>query len=362
MHGKYGAWDPEGWYDKETDYYYQISGGDVAGFFRSRDMRDWEYLGDFIDQKDRLRHDFEDLSCPDFFSIGNKHMLVFISHNLGSQYYLGEFKNGRYKVESHRRMNWAGGTFFAPEQLVDDKGRNIIWGWVLERKPEIIEWAQFWDEEGENPQRYPEEGWSGIMSLPRVISLSNEGEVLINPPNELAALRLQGSEMNNVKLEPKTDLELEMRGKSLEIKVEFEGAASSYGVKIFSSKDGREETVIKYDPSQKEVVIDFSKSSASANGQVAMLPNCMFEPKLEGFTEKVSEQRVPFELGQDENLQFDIFIDRSIVEFFVNGRKCITQVVYPELEDSDRVKLFSDNVGITVVKAQVWSMAQINMY
>ena len=25
-YGKYRAWDPEGWYDKATDYYYQISG------------------------------------------------------------------------------------------------------------------------------------------------------------------------------------------------------------------------------------------------------------------------------------------------------------------------------------------------
>ena len=105
MHGKYRAWDPEGWYDKETDYYYQISGGEVAGFFRSRDMYDWEYLGDLIDQNNRMRLDFEDLSCPDFFSIGDKHMLLYISHNLGSQYYLGEFKNGKYHIDKHARMN-----------------------------------------------------------------------------------------------------------------------------------------------------------------------------------------------------------------------------------------------------------------
>ena len=39
-----------------------------------------------------------------------------------------------------RRMIWPGGTFFAPEQLVDDRGRNIIWGWVLERKTENVKY------------------------------------------------------------------------------------------------------------------------------------------------------------------------------------------------------------------------------
>lgn len=51
-------------------------------------------------------------------------MLLFISHNLGTQYYIGTFGKGKYIVEQHGRMNWPGGTFFAPEQLVDDSGRN----------------------------------------------------------------------------------------------------------------------------------------------------------------------------------------------------------------------------------------------
>ena len=139
MEGKYRAWDPEGWYDKEAGVYYQISGGNPAGFFKSKDMFKWDYLGNLIDQNNRMRYDFEDLSCPDFFQLGDKHMLLFISHNLGTQYYLGDFKNDKYTVEKHGRMNWPGGTFFAPEELKDDKGRHIIWGWVLERKPKHLE-------------------------------------------------------------------------------------------------------------------------------------------------------------------------------------------------------------------------------
>ena len=347
MYGKYRAWDPEGWYDKETDYYYQISGGEVAGFFRSRDMRAWEYLGDLIPQNDRKRLDFEDLSCPDFFTIGDKHMLLFISHNLGTQYYLGTFKNGKFTVEQHHRMNWPGGTFFAPEQLVDDKGRNLIWGWVLERKPEHL----------------PDFGWSGVMSMPRALSLSSDGMLEIHPPEEFMSLRLDGVEEKNVTLTANSEKELDLQGKSMEIQVEMKGGfQSQFGVKVFCSPDGKEETIIAYDPTTKELVIDFAKSSVSGNGQTTMRPNCMRPPELEGFTEPVSEQRAPFELKEGESLKLDIFIDKSIIEVFANGRQCVTQVVYPELPESNGVKLFSGGEKVSVPKVNVWKMATTNLY
>ncbi|NND07778.1 MAG: hypothetical protein HKN87_15485 [Saprospiraceae bacterium] len=347
MHGKYDAWDPEGWYDKKTDYYYQISGGDVAGFFRSKDMYEWEYLGNFIDQDDRRRHDFEDLSCPDFFAIGDKHMLLFISHNLGTQYYLGEFANGKYHIEQHGRMNWPGGTFFAPEQMVDDKGRNLIWGWVLERKPEHL----------------PDFGWSGIMSMPRELSLDEAGMVQINPPEEFRALRYGGINHETVTLMPDQEYKLDISGKALEIKVTLPAASAASGaVKVFCSPDGREETLIKYDRNNAELIIDFSRSSRSGDSKTTMPPNCMRQPELEGFLNNVSEQRAPLTLADNESLELTIFIDRSIIEVFANGRQCMTQVVYPELETSEEVKFVAGLKGATFEKVLAWRLHRSNTY
>jgi beta-fructofuranosidase len=345
MHKKYRAWDPEGWYDKDADCYYQISGGDVAGFFKSKDMLEWEYLGDLIDQDNTMRHGFEDLSCPDFFTIGDKSVLLFISHNLGTQYYTGTFADNKYTVENHGRMNWPGGTFFAPEQLVDDKGRNIIWGWVLERKPK-------------NLKNY---GWSGIMSLPRVLNLSEKGEMRINPPKEVEAIRTSGIDEDIITLKPNSEKVLPIKGKSLEIKLEIESASETpYGVKVFCSPDGKEETIIKYDPVAKELVIDFIKSSV--NGPVKMSSTCMGKPQLPEFGDKVSEQRAPFELKEGEKLELDIFIDRSIVEVFANGRQCVTQVVYPLLEQSNEIVIFSGDREVKASNINVWEMAQTNAY
>ncbi|MDH3244829.1 MAG: ThuA domain-containing protein [Saprospiraceae bacterium] len=347
MYGKYVAWDPEGWYDPTTDYYYQISGGDVAGFFRSKDMYDWEYLGNLIDQSDRKRLDFEDLSCPDFFSIGGKHMLLFISHNLGTQYYLGEFKAGKYHLERHARMNWPGGTFFAPEQMVDDRGRNLIWGWVLERKPEHLK----------------DHGWSGVMSLPRVISLANDGSVLINPPEELERLRYDGIAENNIELAANAEKRLSLRGKAMEVKLEIDPEyLSSIALKVFCSQDGREETVIRYDPTSEQIVIDFARSSVSGGGETKVRPNCMRPPELEGFTEDLSEQRAPLALKEGESLKLDVFIDKAIIEVFANGTQCVTQVVYPELQESDEIVLTTGDVPAKVRKMEAWKMRATNPY
>ncbi|MCO5240094.1 MAG: glycoside hydrolase family 32 protein [Chitinophagaceae bacterium] len=347
LEGKYRAWDPECWFDKKTDHYYQIAGGEIAGLFKSKDMYKWDYIGDFIDRKNNRLFKYEDISCPDFFSIGDKDILLFISHQLGTQYYIGKFEKDKYTIEKHGRMNWPGGTFFAPEQLVDDKGRNIIWGWVLERKPAHL----------------PNYGWSGIMSLPRVLTLSKSGEMQINPPEEIKNIRLPGG----LKEKPgiiaaNTEKVVSMEGTSLEIKVDFKGAEKSpYGVKVFCSPDGREETIIQYDPVAKEIIIDFIKSSF--HNPVEMVTHVIVKPeKIEGYGSTTSRQRAPFELKKGEQLQLDIFIDRSIIEVFANGRQCVTQVVYPELKTSTQVKLFATGEPVVAGNLEVYEMSETNSY
>lgn len=344
--GKYTAWDPEGWYDQASETYYQISGGNPAGLFKSKDMYTWTYLGHFIDQDKRINNRFEDLSCPDFFKMKDKNVLVFISHYMGTQYYIGTFKNDKYVVEKHGRMNWPGGTFFAPEQLVDDKGRNIIWGWILERKPSHL----------------PDYGWSGIMSLPRVLTLSDENEMLISPPKEVEKLRLNRHVDNDMHLNPHEEKALSIQGKALNISLEIEYQKQSVcGVKVFCSPDNQEETIIKYDPKRKELVVDFKQSSVKA--PVKMQKYCMMHyPPTENAEGEVSEQRAPLDLKPGEKLKLNLFIDKSVIEVFANGKQCITQVVYPELPLSNNVKVFSGDGEAYISNIEAWEMAETNSY
>ncbi|MDR1682103.1 MAG: glycoside hydrolase family 32 protein [Candidatus Symbiothrix sp.] len=346
MFGKYVAWDPEGWYDKTADTYYQISGGNPASFFKSGDLKTWQYLGDFIDPAERRNNAFEDISCPDFFKIGNKNVLLFISHYMGAQYYIGTFANDKFKIEKHGRMNWPGGTFFAPEQLIDDKGRNIIWSWILERKPAHLK--NF--------------GWSGIMSLPRVLSLSEDDELQINPPEEVKRIRINEQKEKNQLLDPHSEYQLAANGKYMEIQMELMGGQKSpYGLKVFCSPDKREETLIQYDPVAEELIIDFRKSSVHAPVEFPQYCMTYYPPEtdVEGI---VSEQRASFKLQKGENLQLDVFIDRSVIEVFANGRQCVTQVVYPELPESDGIVIFSGSETVHAKNITTWEMSATNPY
>ncbi|MBL1411460.1 glycoside hydrolase family 32 protein [Sphingobacterium faecale] len=342
----YTAWDPEIWYDNTEDCYYQISGGNPATLFKSRDLKNWIFLGDFIESDKRLNLDFEDVSCPDFFKVGDKYVLLFISHMRGAQYYIGTFANDRFTVEGHGRMNWPGGTFFAPEQLVDDTGRNIYWGWIIERKPVGQEWKY---------------GWSGILSLPRVFSLSENNEVTIAPAEELRTLRYNHYNHQGIKLTAGTKEILTAKGKSLEITARFEKGSGTFGLKVFASPDGREQTIIKYDTKTEELIVDFKNSSIHA--PVLMPDYCIKYYQPSDFVETlVSQQRVPMKLKEGEPLSLQVFIDRSVIEIFANGRKCVTQVVYPQLMDSEQIILFSETGAVDVEDIHVWHMAATNSY
>jgi sucrose-6-phosphate hydrolase SacC (GH32 family) len=292
-----------------------------------------------------MRNDWEDFNCPDFFKLDGKYVALGISHNLGVLYYIGDFENEKFTHENFGRMTWPGGSFFAPETLVDDKGRRILWGWVLDKKA--------YD---------PDKGWMGIISMPRVLTLSKSGELLVNPPKEVKSLRYNDAVSDAISLKGKQEKELShIAGNSIELQAEFTGkGASSYGVKVLCSPDGREETIIKYDPVNKQLVIDFINSEAP--GPVEYKSQCMGEYQLKTVGEKVSSQHVPFELKKGETLKLDIFIDRCIIEIFANGRECITQMVYPSMSESTGVKIFCEGGELEVNNMKCWQMARTNLY
>ena len=143
------------------------------------------------------------------------------------------------------------------------------------------------------------------------------------------------------------------------------GVRSACGVKVFASPDGREETVIRYEPEQRQLVIDFGKSSISGPVCVPVFNSEAYDPAkplIDQFTKRVSEQRAPLILERGETLKLDIFLDRSLIEVFANGRQAVTQVVYPELESSTVVKIFSENATVSVKNIQSWTMAGTNAY
>ena len=283
---------------------------------------------------------------------------------MGAQYYIGTFSDDQFTPEQHGRMNWPGGTFFAAEQLRDQKGRNIIWGWVIQPHN-----ATFFAKLNANItlRNY---GWAGVMSLPRVVSLGADGTLQIAPAEELKGIRLEETTEGSAVFQPNEERPLQARGKSIELDLEIDGGIRSpFGVKVFASPDGREETVIRYEPDREELVIDFSRSTAGGPVSILTFNASNYRPSealggqlLSNLTSKSTEQRAPLKLRSGESLKLNIFVDRSVIEVFANGRQAMTQVVYPKFESSTEVRVFSGDEPLTLKRAQSWKMAQTNAY
>jgi len=64
-------------------------------------------------------------------------------------------------------------------------------------------------------------------------------------------------------------------------------------------------------------------------------------------------------IGQEEPLKLRVFVDKSVVEVFVNGRQCIAMRVYPGREDSVGVSLRSQGQDATLTSLDAWQMKNI---
>ena len=64
-------------------------------------------------------------------------------------------------------------------------------------------------------------------------------------------------------------------------------------------------------------------------------------------------------LSPQEKLQLRIFVDRSVVEVFVNGRQCLAERVYPERADSLGVSVRAQGAPAVLESLDAWQMDSI---
>ena len=327
-HGKYRSWDPFAWLEGDT--YYAIFGGKRPAIAKAPALSgEWQYVGDlFAHGVDTVPLD-EDVSCAELFRLGDVDVLLCISHTLGCRYYLGEWKNEQFHPESDAQMSWVDNTFFAPESVQDDQGRRIMWAWLFDYAKFGIRWEQ---------------GWSGTMSLPRVLSMSDDGQLLIDVPREIESLRYDPFTTKNFTLQSGTELVVdEVRGNSLELYVEIESSdAQEFGVKVCVSPDGQQFTVISYDPGEGKLKVDARKSGPEDRAK--------------------SVEAAPFELKKGERLKLRVFVDKSVVEVFANSRQAVVRRIYPAQPDSLGVSLFTAGGSAEVHTLKSWKISPSNPF
>ena len=70
-------------------------------------------------------------------------------------------------------------------------------------------------------------------------------------------------------------------------------------------------------------------------------------------------QEATLKISKNETLDFRVFIDKSVLEIFVNGKLCLTHRVFPSLIESKDVTIFSVGGKIEVPEFHAWENASI---
>lgn len=292
--------------------------GDWTELYKSKDLKNWEYVHRFY-KNDHSNPEWPDVTeddmCPSFLPLPDRKtggqltdswLQLFIAHNRGCQYYIGKLNDETFYPEKHGRMSWNYDTYFAPEALIDDKNRHIMWVWFRE-----------------TPDKYEKYGWAGVYSFPRLLWLEN-GELHMAPADELDMLEYGEKTYSLGAFSGKEMIDFS-NGEQFRIKAEID-LKENAGFIIKADEEFKEYIEITVDRKDKKLRF---KSVASG---------------------KVEIEEAPFELRNGEMLYMDIFADKSVFEVYVNERQAIGRRIYIERDNTKGIYALSDGSKFENIK------------
>lgn len=307
--------DPDLWLMGDT-YYAMIGGKDVQHIMKSKDLKHWKYIGPFF-HKDYPESQLgvsrtEDLQCVNTFKIGNKWMVLGISHPMGCRYYLGDFQDEQYLPDFHAHMNFAQDGprqgYFAPETLLTPDGRRVMWAWIrgMPLSPD------------------------GVQALPRELELPRDGVLRMKPLRELETLRYDEKREENITVKDGAPYSLKkVTGDAVELTMTVSAPVpEAFGLHLLGDeKDGKGGMSIV----------------AGADKNVLAVGNL----------------DAPFQLGENEDLILRLFIDKNLVEVFANDRQAVSYVHQPVIRKKPNISLFATGGDLNVRTLVTWKMKSI---
>lgn len=316
--------DPFVW--REGEWWYMLlasgleAGGGAALLYRSKNLIDWDYRGPLLTGK--LEETGELWECPNFFALGDRHLLIVsVWPRAYVQAFIGYYQNERFTVTWQGRLDYHG-AFYAPLTTQDRLGRRLMVGWL---------------DESYSQAARQEAGWAGVLSLPQIIEPHADGGIAIRPVPELAKLRGQAQQLSGLWIDGR--LELPLRSDSFEVRLEFATSdATEVGLAVRVSPDATEETLIVVRLDEGMVHIDRSRSSP-----------------LEGADRSTHGGSVAPQAS--DKVRLHIFVDRSVIEVFVNDRHHFATRVYPSPSSNGIALLASSPTAVTAL--ELWELAAI---
>jgi beta-fructofuranosidase len=336
-----------GWRDpcvwREGDKWYMIIGcgevgkGGMALLYSSSDLRSWKYLHPLAvaksdpDARGSAMMSRDMWECPDFFILDHQPILLIAR---GNSYLSGTYSDHYFHEEKEGQIDF-GTAAYAQKTMEDNRGRRIWWAWIREKR---------------SMKAQIEAGWSGVMSLPKLLTLRGDGMLGVAPVEELKVLRRRQHTVAPRNIEESGPLLLGgIAGDCVEIEAEIDpGDSKQCGLRVRSTADGSEQTLIGYEQGTNMLFCDTSKSSKDPE-TATMSP----------IFANHSVQQGAMKLGS-EPLRVRVFIDASVLETFANNRAAISDRVYPLNPDSRGIGLFSKGGVARLLSMTVWELSPIS--
>jgi len=236
--------------------------------------------------------------CPQMIPFGEKWMYV-MTHDPAPQWFVGTFDptTAKFAKEVGGRLDRSA-EYKTVSFATDDRGRHIVYSWIHPTKGN---------------------GWANCFALPRVISLGEDGQPVQAPVPELRKLRGEGVSVKGI---AGTKV-LDIKGDMIEIQAVFENAdKGTCGLRVRRSDDGLRALEIRCRGGGLDV----------------------FGTQVPGVFD-----------GGKKTVSLHVFLDKSIIEVFVNGgRQTVARVM--AAPDTDLgIEAFTD--GSCAV--DVWKLKSI---
>jgi beta-fructofuranosidase len=263
----------------------------------------WTYRGVLFQDSEPAARTAE---CPNFFKLGDQWVLI-ISPYGRVEYFVGDFDTVTCRFHPHTRgLLDFGPNYYAPNTMQVHDGRRLTWGWV---------------------NGFPGgHGWNGCLSLPRLLSLSRDGQLRQNLAPQLRKLRGPRAQWRDLPLENRDRTLPLPETNTLEISAEIDlQAAQRVELGI---KGGAKDTA--------PILVSFDGSEL-----------------------QVLDTKAPLKLSDGEQkLKLHIFIDRSVLEVFANETVCVTKVISP-LAVNAVLQIHASGGTANAKLVQAWPMKTI---
>jgi fructan beta-fructosidase len=309
----------------------------IVQLYDSKDLENWNLMSQFGPAGDTSAV----WECPSLIEVpvtghaGQKKWLLQMSQNASMQYFIGDFDGTTFNAE----QNSNGGIQrpdYGPDYYAAIPYNNL----PANSPPIAIGWINNWNYANDLPTT----PWKGAMSIPRTLAVRKtlDGwELLQQPLPEIKTLRRQQL-LKHGPADINQSYPLAISSTQCEINLNWQaGNSGQSGIRLAS--DGGHYVEIGYDAPRHMIYVDRTKSS---------------DIHFHHAFDSLSHSETPL-VTPTGNIKLRIFVDRSMVEVFVNdGQIAFTSVFFPS-KTSKGMELFSLNGASKLNSLEVWSLGSV---